>query len=689
MALNSFPLPMSHAVWVNDSVFEPGCEPDNQEAWLDPKVEKYCSALPLDKTKLKTMIIGGIPSQLRKTIYPKLLKVSQLEAFERDFLRSQTRTYGLVIPPDPIPPTFGGRSQQNTLALTPAGSVVVRHILCIVAHDNPMLEYCPFLPPLVELLAHHIDSADTLLGCVNSLLQLNSFKHPSQSSLSQPAKSLMPGESSSSRRWGYIPVHHKEAKLFSRAFGNLLYQTDRKLHAHVTDLHSTSPDPFWTSWIQNMFIHVLPQPLLWRFLDSFLVEGYKAFLRFGMAILIYQRSAILQMQSIWEINQLITPALFSDDALKKSSKHATIADKICAIAAGVFINYANVKRVHQHHASLAAVSQESTDSIDVVQNSLKYQRALPKFVGLGVAAAMFDHQQQQQRASELEYMGYEEETDAESQVEADTKKSRRPVSCMNTLGSGQIIFTETNDLDKLAVPAIDMLSLQNPQIDIDLVEDADESDNGSDSEPPAALSISHANSRSSSPSPQPVELLPASTIADTDCWVALWSWIPPHKRMDAIELVFTTKVHGYNLRSLYHTLHRRFPIILAIETTKGETFGAYLSDGIPDLREEPHFSGKWIGTGESFVFSLVPHAKMFPWVGRLNETMTGASFFVNVTQTSLTIGGGGDHVAIQLDSELRYGFTGKCTTFMNDCFTMDKSHQFECLIVEAFAFTHV
>ncbi|KAH6586161.1 hypothetical protein BASA50_000627 [Batrachochytrium salamandrivorans] len=691
-------------------------EPLNAAAWLDPKVDKMCASLPLDKTKLKSMVVAGIPPHLRHILYPKLLKIDQLDDFERDFKRAQTRTYGLVVPPDPIPPTFGGRSHQSTLALTPAGSIMVRHILCIISHDNPNLEYCPFLPPLVALLAHHIDSPDILLACVTSLLRLNTLIYPSQVSSLQLTKSFMPGESDPSHRWRYIPIHRREAKLFSRAFGNLLYQTDRKLHSHLTELHSSSPDPFWTAWIHNMFTHILPQPLLWRFLDSFIVEGYKAFLRFGMAILIQQRGAILKLQSIWELTQLITPSLFVDAAIVRSTKYATIADEMCATAAGVFINYANVKRVHMHHASLVAVSQESCEGLETGMNHLRFQRALPKFIGDGVAAIM-----DQQRGSDIEPMEDEDDTDAE----LSPPKPRRPVSCMASLEPGRICLDKSHALSVCGCnvvtsskatpgdPALLQVEDANqqqqqqqllqpqpqPRIQVDFfVADSDESDiypasNRTPSVggvPSSVRSLSPRKSFSSERSTSPqlgIELLPASTIADTDYWVALWSWIPPHKRMDSIELVFTTKVHGYHIKTMYEKLHHRQPIILAIETTRGETFGAYLSDGLPHLKEEPHLAGKWIGSGETFVFSLVPHAKMFPWVGRLNEDMSGDSYFVNASLTSLTIGGGGEHVAIHLDAELRYGSTGKCTTFMNDAFTMDKRTRFECLVVEAFAFS--
>eukprot|EP00842_Homolaphlyctis_polyrhiza_P006972 jgi/Hompol1/864/HPOL_002583-RA len=622
-------------------------EGDASAAWQDKRLEKMFKHHPLDKTKLKELAAQGIPSSMRSSIYQKLLKTDMLSEFETDYKRAQTRTHGLVIPADPIPPMFGGRLQHTQLALNPTGRSTVNHILCILAHDNPTLEFCPFLPPVVALLAHHIDSPDALLACVSSLLRLNTFQHPSQTSIANSnaasgSKSLMPGESNAARRWIYFPVHRKESKLFSRAFGNLMYRTDRKMHAYLTDLHSTSPDPFWTPWLQNMFINVLPQPILWRFLDVFLVEGYKALLRFGMATLMLRRDAIMSVQSIAELTRLVTPPLFDDATLglgTRSKRYKSVADEMCATAEGVSVNYADVKRVHEHHASLAAVSQESGDLLDSGAGNLKYQRALPKFVGAAVAAMM-----QQSDADEYDRSRDDDDGAFDGQR---FKVDPSPVS-------GD---PETTESENRAVAS--------------------------------TTTSGNARHEDLSPSKQQQKqeiLLPTSTIASTDAWVALWSWIPPHKRIDSIELCFTTKVHGYNLGTLYQTVKDSKPLILAFETVQGDVFGAYLSEGIPDLKTNSELAGKWIGNGECFLFSLLPHAKMFPWVGRTNELMDGPSFFLNLTPTSLSIGGGGEHLGIQIDESLRFGTTGKCTTFMNDSLTSDRSQRFECVVVEAFAF---
>ena len=68
---------------------------------------------------------------------------------------------------------------------------------------------------------------------------------------------------------------------------------------------------------------------------------------------------------------------------------------------------------------------------------------------------------------------------------------------------------------------------------------------------------------------------------------------PPQKRLDSIELVFTTREHGTSIQTLYMLTEGFSPMILIIETTQGSIFGAYLSQPwITDNNE-----GKFYGNG--------------------------------------------------------------------------------------------
>ncbi|KAI8929934.1 hypothetical protein BC831DRAFT_441638 [Entophlyctis helioformis] len=745
---------MPNPQWVNMDLFEQEPVTAQQLAvWQDKKLDAMFPAFPLDKTKLKKIVVGGIPSNLRSTIYPKLLKCDQLGAYETDYKRAQARTHGLIIPSNPIPPTFGGRTQQPHLALTSHGQAVVNHVLCIISHDNPTLEFCPYLPPIVALLAHHIDTEDMLLACVSALLRLNLFTHPCQAPRSSRPSPLpspnsafstscpsiiltpsptgpitsMPGESTPSRRWCYIPTHPKESKLFHRAFGNLLYKTDRSLHSHLTSLHASSPLPFWSPWLHNMFTGVFPQRLLWRFLDCFLVEGYKSLLRFGMASLLMFRDTCMTLESVDELDRFFAPHVFfgmsgnideedldqgPTESSRRGKRAKGLVDVMCEKAAAVFINYASVKRVHEHHASLAAVSQESMELLSTGESpNLKYQRALPKFVGEGVAAVLgspsdrnpggspdeilpgmsgmsIHHDMDHTPDGEMAHGDKRASSPARPVSAAEVRRIRVSERRKNSRNSHRTSQGGSGSADAIADQPDGASSLFDDyenygDVDKDDYSDSDAQamtsgntsflglDVSDSSRSPSQLSMAipsapPAASPSHSPQPgsvpntsqkakqasqrqqhhkdvqkQQQQLLPVSTIASTDYWIALWSWIPPQRRMDSIELKFTTNVHGYSLSSLCRILAHHKPIILAIETMAGETFGAYLSDGLPDLQTQPELSGKWVGSGETFLFSLIPDAKMFPWVGRLNNDMTGPSYFVNLTRSSLTIGGGG------------------------------------------------
>ena len=87
---------------------------------------------------------------------------------------------------------------------------------------------------------------------------------------------------------------------------------------------------------------------------------------------------------------------------------------------------------------------------------------------------------------------------------------------------------------------------------------------------------------------------------------------------------------------------------------------------------------------------------MYPWVGRLeieknNElaeavTSYGTNLFIQSTDNSLTIGGGGEECGLVLNDNLTNGFTGCCKTFDNNPLTGDKSKDFDIYTVEVFGF---
>ncbi|KAJ3146047.1 hypothetical protein HDU86_000546 [Geranomyces michiganensis] len=515
---------MPNEQWVNLAKYsaEPpaqGVEAQWQES-NKAKVDKMFAQTDLEKTKLRKMVRSGVPDGIRGQVYARLLRLESLAEYEKNYEVALSRTHGAVIPAEPLPPTFGGRLHRASLALKPSGNAVVEHVLCIIAHDFPNLEYCPFVPACVALLAHHMRDEDELLGATVAIVKRSMARQQTGSAGNK-------GEDS----WAFFPTYRKEVKFLLRAFGNTLHQANKKLHLKLTEMHETSPEPIWTTWLTGMFIDVLPQPALWRMLDCFLLEGYKALFRFGLGMLLLQRDAIMQAPDLGAVRQLVSP---ESPALNPSAA-------LCKAADGITINKADVRNVQNHHRTLASIST----SDDIHEAHYRFQRGLPKIVA-GTA---------------------------------------------------------------------------------------------------------------------PEETL--SSVLSDEHWVALWSWIPPSKRVESLELVFTTKEHGTHISNLFRRSEGRFPLILVISTTEGAIFGAYLSHPFPSPGEK---SGDWYGNGETFLFTMEPYAKLYPWIGRsipaeaynsVNNAEGGsesesspktpsieyvrdrASMFIMISDRSIHIGGGG------------------------------------------------
>ncbi|KAI9030335.1 hypothetical protein DFJ74DRAFT_656221 [Hyaloraphidium curvatum] len=104
---------------------------------------------------------------------------------------------------------------------------------------------------------------------------------------------------------------------------------------------------------------------------------------------------------------------------------------------------------------------------------------------------------------------------------------------------------------------------------------------------------------------------PAADVIKEDAWVFLWSWIPEALNSRPLELVFKAGEHGFRLGTLYDRVAERSPLLLVVRTGSS-VFGAFIScslDPVPDNK------ARYGGTGETFVFTLEPAAKMWAWVG--------------------------------------------------------------------------
>ncbi|KAJ3201770.1 hypothetical protein HDU82_007879 [Entophlyctis luteolus] len=130
---------------------------------------------------------------------------------------------------------------------------------------------------------------------------------------------------------------------------------------------------------------------------------------------------------------------------------------------------------------------------------------------------------------------------------------------------------------------------------------------------------------------------------------------------------------------------------MIVESACGSVFGACLSEPWPECDAG---RGVFYGTGETFLFTLSPYAKMYPWVGRVDRDGDGVgegesdspSMFIMATRHEITLGGGGSGFGLWLNEDLSIGTTDYCQTFANSPLTGNGEKKFECLSVEVYAF---
>ena len=94
--------------------------------------------------------------------------------------------------------------------------------------------------------------------------------------------------------------------------------------------------------------------------------------------------------------------------------------------------------------------------------------------------------------------------------------------------------------------------------------------------------------------------------------------LPPKATGFNWELGYSTSEHGFNLHSLYRKMQKfEGPCLLLIQDIGSQNvFGAYLT-------ARPQMSEHFLGTGETFVFTLRPKFEAFHWTGENDFFMKG------------------------------------------------------------------
>nr|XP_009858691.1 TBC1 domain family member 24-like [Ciona intestinalis] len=107
-----------------------------------------------------------------------------------------------------------------------------------------------------------------------------------------------------------------------------------------------------------------------------------------------------------------------------------------------------------------------------------------------------------------------------------------------------------------------------------------------------------------------------SEIASQSLLTTLYKWLPDSTTVLSPVVLFSTNKHGYNLTSFFSCCDLHEPTVLLIKTVTDAVIGAYLSTAW----EERINSKGYFGTGESFVFKLLPEPAVYKWSGITKST---------------------------------------------------------------------
>eukprot|EP01103_Thecamoeba_quadrilineata_P014402 TRINITY_DN4293_c0_g1_i1.p1 TRINITY_DN4293_c0_g1~~TRINITY_DN4293_c0_g1_i1.p1 ORF type:complete len:337 (+),score=18.22 TRINITY_DN4293_c0_g1_i1:969-1979(+) len=168
---------------------------------------------------------------------------------------------------------------------------------------------------------------------------------------------------------------------------------------------------------------------------------------------------------------------------------------------------------------------------------------------------------------------------------------------------------------------------------------------------------------------RPMISTPSHIISEED-FDHLWSWLPIRYRIHAPVLYYSTANNGFSLNTLYRKTKDIAPMLLLLKTTTNHRFGAFLSQS---WKQSEFF----YGSGETFIFSLLPNPKVYKW-----DPTRRQNYFVMSTNESISVGGG-QGVGIWLDDDLLNGRSCTCQTFQNEPLH-PPSENFQCSSVEIY-----
>jgi len=145
--------------------------------------------------------------------------------------------------------------------------------------------------------------------------------------------------------------------------------------------------------------------------------------------------------------------------------------------------------------------------------------------------------------------------------------------------------------------------------------------------------------------------VPSELVSD-DQRKFLYRHLPPRVQGYTWHLLFSTSQDGFSLHSLYRKAALvDSPVLLIIQDTDHAVFGALVS--CPPAQSE-----KFLGTGESWLFTFFPSFKVYSWTGENNYIMRGGL-------NNLIVGSSEGMFGLWLDENFNQGRSQAVTTFDN------------------------
>jgi hypothetical protein len=162
----------------------------------------------------------------------------------------------------------------------------------------------------------------------------------------------------------------------------------------------------------------------------------------------------------------------------------------------------------------------------------------------------------------------------------------------------------------------------------------------------------------------------------------IWNWIPQRLTVHQPSLLFTTRVNGTSVNTLFGVLNDLEYSLIIIKTFQNEIFGAFCS-GL--WEERKNNKQNYFGNGETFLFSLVPQKNLYRWIGtkKCKKTTSNQEFFIRVDRNKIVIGGGSQD-GLAINSNLTEGTTNRCDTFDNEPLCSMSNFQIDILEVIGF-----